>query len=615
MSSVFVFQGTRNFIKNRIYNVPNNLKIYYFIGNISIKGNLSFLKEYGWEPVDIPLDQNWSQEQIIEEYMDLIASFSQWNAGTLDWWATHFSSKNRINSPLLPNFQELHQILLAIGNLNGNDSLVLINISWPVFKTIQALTSKSGYQLKIYSPPFYRLKDLCKGKYLFWKNFFAEVVYSYLSIWKANKAFGKPKVLDSKIPVYLIKSFTYLKNFNDNIYIDPFFGRLPEYLKEQLPEAQVLTVALGFKDRVQCYKQMKELNSSLVLPLEIYLTYWDILKCSLKWFWKINFDPFRIKGKLYSLGHEITPFFDELINFGGFRISIFHALHFDIAKRLGEMYQIKACFMTYEGRPWERFFMAGLRKENMNTIIVGYQHTVIPLSATDMFLHTKEQELIPIPDKIVTTGIITKKILEQFGSFPKEKIVTGCALRFEYLQNLSLLKRRKDSKQKFVLLVAFGGSEEEIPLLNYALSQATLIKDTVFRMRTHPILSWNQLLSLSSWDQLLPKNVQNSTYLEVLEDLKNCDAILFWGTTVSLEALMLGKPIIHFDRGDLLNSDPLFEFSDFKWEVKRKDSLKIIIQEIKALPESKYCEYQQNGRKYMEKYFYPVTDENMSNFL
>ena len=122
-----------------------------------------------------------------------------------------------------------------------------------------------------------------------------------------------------------------------------------------------------------------------------------------------------------------------------------------------------------------------------------------------------------------------------------------------------------------------GGSAEEIPLLNYALSQAVLIKDAVFRMRTHPAFPWNQLLSLSSWDKVVPENVENSTYSEVLEDLKDCDAILYWGTTVAMEALMVGKPIIQFDRGDLLNYDPLFEFVDFKWQVQRKDSLKKII--------------------------------------
>ena len=45
----------------------------------------------------------------------------------------------------------------------------------------------------------------------------------------------------------------------------------------------------------------------------------------------------------------------------------------------------------------------------MKTIIVGYQHTVIPLAATDMFLHQKEQKLIPLPDKIVTV-VMKKKV-------------------------------------------------------------------------------------------------------------------------------------------------------------------------------------------------------------
>jgi len=615
MSSVFVFQGSLKFIKSRRYCVPNNPKVYFLLGSAANSDIFSLAKENGWEPIDLSLGQSWSQERIIEEYLDLIASFSQWNAGTLHWWATLFSSKNRINSPLLPNFQELHQSLSAIENLQRDESLVLINISWPVVKALQTIAPQNGCQFKIYSTLFSKLSDLVKAKYIFWKSFFAEVVFSYVSIWKAKRAFGKPQIIDSRKPVYLIKSSTYLRNFNENHYVDPFFGKLPEYLKEQLPDADVLTVALGFQDRVKCYQKMKELNNSLVHPIEIYLTYWDVLKRSFQWLWKMNFDPFRIKGKLYWMGHEITPFFSELISFGGFRISIFHALQFDIAKRLGEIYKIQACFMTYEGRPWERFFIAGLRKAYMKTIIVGYQHTVIPLSATDMFLHPDEKELIPLPDKIVTVGMITKKILEQFGSYPKEQIVVGCALRFESLQNIPLLKCRKESKQNFVLLVAFGGSAEEIPLLNYALRQAVLIKNAVFRMRTHPAFPWNQLLSLSSWDKVLPENVENSTYSEVLEDLKDCDAILYWGTTVAMEALMVGKPVIQFDRGDLLNYDPLFEFTDFKWQVQRKDSLQKIIQKIQALPETQYCKHQQQGRKYMEQYFFPVTDRNMSKFL
>ncbi len=62
-------------------------------------------------------------------------------------------------------------------------------------------------------------------------------------------------------------------------------------------------------------------------------------------------------------------------------------------------------------------------------------------------------------------------------------------------------------------------------------------------------------------------------------------------------------------------SSPLFEFTDFKWQVQQKDSLHTIIQDIQAIPENLYYEHQQQGRKYMEEYFYPVTKENLDKFL
>jgi len=373
-----------------------------------------------------------------------------------------------------------------------------------------------------------------------------------------------------------------------------------------------MTVALGFQDKKECYTLMNTLVET-IYPLEVYLHYRDVYFRALQWILKFLFFPFQMKGEIQFMGYDATMLFKELIRCGGFRISFFQALHFDIARRLGQKYQIKTCLMSYEGRPWERFFMTGLRKTNENIQIIGCQHTVIPLSATDMFLHPKEVGLIPLPDKIVTTGMTPKFFLERYSAYPKEQVYTGCALRFESLQKRSVLVR---SKQKhFVLLVAFGGSSEEVPLLNYSLRQAFLNKDIIFRMRAHPAFSWNQLMSLSSWRKKLPENVENSTSFEVSDDLEICDAVLYWGTTVALESLLVGKPIIHFDRGDLLNYDPLFEFTDFKWQVQATDSLQTVIQEIQALPETLYCEHQQQGRKYMKEYFYPVNNENLENFL
>ena len=50
----------------------------------------------------------------------------------------------------------------------------------------------------------------------------------------------------------------------------------------------------------------------------------------------------------------------------------------------------------------------------------------------------------------------TKKILERYSYFPKEHIMAGCALRFESLQNLSLLKCRKETKNNFIFAIVLS---------------------------------------------------------------------------------------------------------------------------------------------------------------
>lgn len=619
MPSVFVFKCNNKFIKKWGESVSHNSKVYFFSGSAGKNKNWMLAKKFGWKSINYSVTQKSSSEQMLHEYMDLMGSLNEWNATSLHWWATHFSSKNRLNSPILPYLQELHESLTVIETLEQRDSLVLLNMSWPVINTLQSLSSDTGYSFQLFSTPFLKLRDLVKAKLCFWKNFLGEIILSLLSIWKAKKAFGKPDKIDPETPVYLIKSFTYLRNFFDDKYLDPFFGNLSEYLSKQLAHENVLTVALGFQDRVDCYKKMNYLKSGLVHPIEIYLTYWAVIKCVLQWFWVLSFRKFHIKGPLSWLGYDITFFFREIVKQGGLQISFFQALHYEAACRITKLYNIHTCLMTYEGRPWERFFIAGLRDSSPKIQIIGCQHTVIPLSAADIFLHPKEISHIPLPDKIITTGSITKKILDKYSSFPKDQVHAGCALRFESLQNLPLLSRKFSDKEvpsKYVVLVAFGGSLEEVPLLNYALEQAKIIPGSLFIMRTHPAYPFDKLLKFSEWNnKILPKNIEQSINAKVIEDIKACNVVLYWGTTVSLEALMLGKPIIQFDRGDFLNYDPLFEFKDFKWHVSKERALQNALNEIQNLSDISFIEYQKRGRLYVEDYFFPVTKDRLSFFL
>jgi len=619
MTSIFVFQSDEKYLRKWRSSTLSTAPVRFFSGSSGTSENYSLALEFGWVPLEYQEIGEGARDRMLTDYLDVMASFNQCNGNDLLWWATHFSSRNRINSPVLPSLQDFTRSLNAIDDLKAGESLVLLNLSWPAVEALRVLASREGYSFQVFSNLLARPKALAKARIFSWWVFWVGVLYSIVSIRKARRAFGVKWKLDADTPIYLIKSFTYLRNFKDQHYQDPFFGGLSEHLRSKLPNTKVLTVSVGFQDREDCYRNMRELDCESVHPIEIYLNYSDVMKRLVQWLWRLSIRQFGMKGEIAWMERDATTLFSEIIRFGGFRIDFFQALHYDAARRLGEIYRIKTCLMTYEGRPWERFFMAGLRASSPESPIIGCQHTVIPLSAADMFLHPKETGLVPLPDKIVTTGAFTKKILDKYGAYPQERTFAGCALRFESLHEVTLHSRNRsgrDGMEGFKMLVAFGGSDEEVPLLNYTLEQAGKIPEVTFRTRTHPTFPLNQLHRLSVWkNKILPANLVDSDLPRVIDDLELCDAVLYWGTTVSLEALMVGKPIIQFDRGDFLNYDPLFAFDDFKWKVRNGTSLQNALREIFEMPDEHYADRQQRGRRYIEDYLHPVTPDNLSLFL
>ena len=91
--------------------------------------------------------------------------------------------------------------------------------------------------------------------------------------------------------------------------------------------------------------------------------------------------------------------------------------------------------------------------------------------------------------------------------------------------------------------------------------------------------------------------------------------MLYASSTVGIEALKFGKPVIYADFGDFLNSDPLFNFNAFKWTCKTQQNLCDIINEISALDQTTYQEKQKQGCLYAEDYFHPATNASMKVFL
>ena len=93
------------------------------------------------------------------------------------------------------------------------------------------------------------------------------------------------------------------------------------------------------------------------------------------------------------------------------------------------------------------------------------------------------------------------------------------------------------------------------------------------------------------------------------------DLVVYHGTTTGLDALANGLPVINVEFDDFISVDPLFDFNDFKWTVRRPEELADTIETIYALDDDDYYERQKRGFEFIKNYFFPVTDENMEVFI
>ncbi|MBF0252096.1 MAG: hypothetical protein HQL35_15890 [Alphaproteobacteria bacterium] len=449
-----------------------------------------------------------------------------------------------------------------------------------------------------------------------WTALAREAVGMWRQIRAARRAYGRGVPDTGERPVYLLKSFVYRNAFGDaGEYKDPFFGVLADFLRSRLSgDVELLTVAQGFDDMTECYANMAALTGEAVVPFEVYMQVWDIPAALFKIAAGLSARPLRVPQGLEILGAPVDGLIREHLASGGWKMPLQHHLYGPAARRIAGRHRLRACAMTYEANPWEKCFVDGLRRAGMTGPVIGYQHAVTPPAAAGVFTDHGGWADAPLPDRVVTTGPATAAMLRDFGAVPAERLRAGCALRYGYLHAMTPFARRQG--EGATVLLALEGVVPAADLLAYALDQAAVHPHLWIRVRTHPVLSFEALLKLAGRTPAdVPANIELSPGGPVRDDVRDCDAVLYWGTAVSAEAVLMGRPVIHYNRAALLSFDPLFALTDFKWTLGPGESLGKAMAEIQSLADDAYAAAQDKACAYVKNYFAPVTDEALAVFL
>ena len=115
------------------------------------------------------------------------------------------------------------------------------------------------------------------------------------------------------------------------------------------------------------------------------------------------------------------------------------------------------------------------------------------------------------------------------------------------------------------------GVYECYKLVNFVFNALSNAKDFRVIIRTHPARPFDRIRKDLCFDIDLHKNFSVSNQKSLKEDLEDVDILIYWGSTVSLEALMMGIPVIHVSLDDIVKVDPLFDCSHLKWTVENRE--------------------------------------------
>jgi hypothetical protein len=543
--------------------------------------------------------------KFIMDYRDLIGTLSI-NLNSQYWLATNMASKNRFNSKLPLLLQQIEACSIVIGqNLNN---LVIYRPDLAIISSLRAMIGRDEFNL-IYSRWYVKkrlLIEKCHALATHLKSFIGLFYRLILIRLFFNNKFGVDLDLSKK--TYALKTFFYPSTIDDNndyAYHDPMFGRLPQFLSKSGNMIIITHIINNYKN---CIEKINRHKHFTIIPIEYWLSTYRIVKS----FFEMIFFPLRKKVPEFVSYRGMNV--SGIIKLELYRkcndISLQQYVFFGMMEAFFKTQHIDQYIYTYENNPWEKMSISAIRKISPLTKIVGFQHAVVPQSSVNVFSSDEEYNSMLFPDKIICVGQETIDIINQHSSQSIKALTIGCGLRYEYLQ--TLFRKSRNHIQK--ILVVPEGVSGVVPMLNYVIRELMNKQEYQITLRFHPSLTYEALKAELDYDLNKIDNIFLSKS-SLQDDLKEHDLCIYWGSTVALEALSMGTPLIHYNMQTLLSYDPLFCCKYLKWTVTETDSLSNTIETINSMGQKEFSFQMEQALNYIRSYFYPVTEKNMQVFL
>ena len=549
-----------------------------------------------------PADKD-AQRQFQEKFVDFTARLNRNNASRL-WWALTFTNKNPISTQLCDRTAQFLQI---VEQLRDEDTGVLVVVSddrvllqqvrsYAQSKPITVVDAISGGA---------DLKELIKRltPLAVFAAFFRAVIFSIYARIYSRVRLGRKHKRTVVMSLLNEQSFT-----KDGDFRDTYFGDFLAYMQaREVPFMSFLIVTSP--NYVLAIRKLRRQASDLpAATLERFLGPLALTACLFHCLRKY-FSPVRLKGDVSIDGIDLSylvrsaarseyrsgRYFDN--------IRIYYAI-----KNLSKKINVDRFYYPFENRSVEKMAIVSLRKFSPQTRIIGYQHASLSPRHTNFLLAPHEHKVIPLPDSVLTMGKVTRDFMIDPGGFPEKLLRVGCALRQQTYSGP--LKSQKPAARLLVVLAT--NIDEYVKVVRFLDEAFGSDCPWEIWIRPHPMFSLEEAMRITG----KPRFSYHKSDREALpECLDWADVVLYVHSTVSIEALARGIPVVHLNVPNVLNPDPLLSFDDFKWRADVPRDLPRAIEAINGLPGDEFIRRQELGVRFTREYFFPVDENSMEAFL
>ena len=274
---------------------------------------------------------------------------------------------------------------------------------------------------------------------------------------------------------------------------------------------------------------------------------------------------------------------------------------------------IAQIIFVYENQPWERAICWQIRNLFPETRLVGYQHARVPRMMLNFYLATGGEPEAPQPDWVVTVGRHSANMLSNDGHHPS-RVRVGGALQMQGLQASTAQEYKPWDRASgaTVLVTTSNGPEEALELVEMAVNLVEGDRRIKVVLKCHPLLPFSRINSILGAS--LPSHVELSDR-PVDQLMRESSVMVYSGTTVCIQALVLGLPLIHLRPSFDFDMDPLETTPHARLEATNLEELRQQVDWLLDNRESYIAQHRGEWSNLAAQMYGPVTQETIGAFL